>query len=309
MPRAWELQAYVVGACRNGISGGDGARPSAVFTVYTVNNPWNSAIYPVWSIWWLWQWDRQTARHKLSDAAIKRLETPGVYSDGDGLFIRVRKGGSKQWLFIYRRGGKRTEIGLGGYGRGTAPVPLTLAREKAEVIRNQLARGIDPREDRKPARVITFKHCMDELLASKEASWKNGKHRAQWHMTLKDYALPLHDLPVADIAVGDVKAALEPLPAICDDLYKSWLSGFSWCALNVVNWAGSGLSASWRGSMLSCRLGRSERLAAAANFPDVERYTGTNHPSMRSAAASYCGRKVDQISRAHNRIGIKLIQR
>ena len=78
---------------------------------------------------------------------------------------------------------------------------------------------------------------------------------------------------------------------------------------NGYYWAESGRAASWRGSMLSCRLGRSERLAAAANFPDVERYTGTNHPSMRSAAASYCGRKVDQISRAHNRIGIKLIQR
>ena len=87
---------------------------------------------------------------------------------------------------------------------------MALAREKAEAIRNQLARGIDPRDDRKPTRIITFKHCMDELLASKETSWKNVKHRAQWHMTLTEYAEPLHDLPVADIAVGDVKAALEP---------------------------------------------------------------------------------------------------
>lgn len=150
------------------------------------------------------------ARHKLFDATIKRLEEPGIYSDGDGLFIRVRKGGSKQWFFIYRRGGKRTEIGLGGYGQGTAPVSLTLAREKAEEIRNKLARGIDPRDERKPVRVITFKHCMDELLASKEANWKNDKHRAQWHMTLNDYAEPLHTLPIADIVVGDVKAALEP---------------------------------------------------------------------------------------------------
>ena len=31
----------------------------------------------------------------------------------------------------------------------------------------------------------------------------------------------------------------------------------------------SGLSAPVRGSMNSCRLGRSERLAVAANFPDV----------------------------------------
>ncbi|MBL9066467.1 MAG: integrase arm-type DNA-binding domain-containing protein [Sphingopyxis sp.] len=150
------------------------------------------------------------ARHKLTEAAIKRLEKPGIYSDGDGLFLRVRKGGSRQWFFITRRGGKRAEIGLGGYGQGTAPVSLALAREKADNIRNQLARGIDPRDERKPARVITFRHVMDELLASKEGGWKNEKHRAQWHMTLRDYAEPLHDLAVAEIAIGDVKAALEP---------------------------------------------------------------------------------------------------
>ena len=148
------------------------------------------------------------ARFKLTDAAIKRLDQPGIYSDGEGLFLRVRKGGSRQWFFITRRGGKRAEIGLGGYGQGTAPVSLAIAREKADAIRDQLARGINPRD--KPASAITFKHCMDELLRSKEGAWKNDKHRAQWHMTLRDYAEPLHELPVADIVVGHVKAALEP---------------------------------------------------------------------------------------------------
>jgi integrase len=150
------------------------------------------------------------ARHKLSDVGIRRLEKAGIYSDGDGLFLRVRKGGSRQWFFIYRRGGKRVEMGLGGYGQGTAPVSLALAREKAEAIRHKLARGADPRGNSRPARVITFKHCMDELLRSKEGGWTNGKHRAQWHMTLNDYAAPLHCLPIGEIAVGDVKACLEP---------------------------------------------------------------------------------------------------
>jgi hypothetical protein len=35
-----------------------------------------------------------------------------------------------------------------------------------------------------------------------------------------------------------------PISAICDDLYKSRLSGLSWCTLNVVNWAESGRSTS-----------------------------------------------------------------
>src|SRR5688572_24968702 len=123
------------------------------------------------------------ARHKLTDTEIKRLDRPGIYSDGDGLFLRVRKGGSRQWFFIYKRGGKRSEIGLGGYGQGTAPVSLPLARQKADAIRDKLARGVDPRDDRRPARVITFKHCMDELLRSKDGAWKNAKHRQQWEMT------------------------------------------------------------------------------------------------------------------------------
>lgn len=151
------------------------------------------------------------ARHKLSESNLKRLDKPGVYGDGDGLFFRIRKGGSKQWFFIFKRDGKRTEIGLGGYGQGTAPVSLLLAREKAEVIRQKLARGEDPREEaRKPARVVTFKDCMDGLLKAKAGDWTNDKHRAQWEMTLREYAKPLHDLPIAGIVIGDVKECLLP---------------------------------------------------------------------------------------------------
>jgi hypothetical protein len=74
---------------------------------------------------------RLSAPLKKAVHADKRLDKPGIYSDGDGLFLRVRDGGSKQFLFIYRRGKTRSELGLGGYGQGTAPVSLALAREKA----------------------------------------------------------------------------------------------------------------------------------------------------------------------------------
>jgi integrase len=149
------------------------------------------------------------ARHKLRESSLPRLPV-GIHGDGDGLFIRVRKGGSRQWFFIFRRGAKRTEIGLGGHGQGTAPVSLVQAREKAQAIRDQLARGIDPRADRKPAKVITFKHVMHELLTSKADAWRNAKHKKQWEMTLREYAKPLHDLAVASITLGEVKACLLP---------------------------------------------------------------------------------------------------
>ncbi len=49
---------------------------------------------------------------------------------------------------------------------------------------------------------------MDGLLVTRKGDWRNAMHKAQWEMTLNDYAKPLHDMPVADIVIGDVKDCL-----------------------------------------------------------------------------------------------------
>lgn len=149
------------------------------------------------------------ARHKLTEKQCKALSDVGIYSDGDGLYLRVRPGGSKQWAFVYRWQGKRAEIGLGGYGAGTAPVSLSLAREKAEALRTSLARGEDPKAARRTG--ATFADIMADVIAVKIKSGKNEKHRAQWSMTLKEYAKPLHDIPVAKITIDDVLRTLKPI--------------------------------------------------------------------------------------------------
>ncbi|MEP9380045.1 integrase arm-type DNA-binding domain-containing protein [Aquabacter sp. CN5-332] len=148
------------------------------------------------------------ARHKLTEAQCKALYSPGIYGDGEGLWLRVQKGGSKNWLFIFKRNGTRTELGLGGYGQGTAPVSLKLAREKAEGIRGKLARGEDPRTSKAAAR--TFGECVEAVLAMKEKEWSNPKHGAQWRMTLREYAKPLHALAIDKVSVDDVVACLTP---------------------------------------------------------------------------------------------------
>lgn len=145
------------------------------------------------------------ARNKLSETRIRTLSKPGVYSDGDGLYLRVRSGGSKQWIFIHKRGGIRTETGLGGYGQGTAPVSLALAREKADALRERLARG-EELHNRK-----TFLDVMDDVLTVKKASFKNEKHKDQWSMTLTKYAEPLHKKLVAEITRDDVVEVLKPI--------------------------------------------------------------------------------------------------
>jgi integrase len=144
------------------------------------------------------------ARNKLSETRIRTLPI-GIHSDGDGLFLRVRSGGSRQWFFIFRRGDKRKEIGLGGWGQGTAPVSLTLAREKAEAIRQQLARGEDL------AGAKTFLDVMDDVLDVKQASFRSEKHKAQWRMTLDRYAKALHKKPIAEITRDDVVETLKPI--------------------------------------------------------------------------------------------------
>jgi integrase len=188
------------------------------------------------------------ARHKLAKSNLDRLPC-GIHGDGDGLFLRVRKTGSRQWLFIFKRQGSRTEMGLGGYGQGTAPVSLALAREKAEAIRQQLARGLDPRAERRPARVITFAHCMEQLLAAKAGDWTNDKHRAQWEMTLREYAKPLHDLPVAEIAMGDVKDCLTPhwheRPETADRLRSRIQAVIDYAIAH--EWRSAGNPARWKG--------------------------------------------------------------
>lgn len=149
------------------------------------------------------------ARNKLSEARCRSLTEPGIYGDGDGLWLRVHKGGSKSWVFIWRRGPARNEVGLGGYGQGTAPVSVALARQKAQGLRDQLARGEDPSRPRL-ARVVTFGDCVTLFLDIKRKSLNSPKNLAGWELTLTQYALPLHDIDVAKLTVDDVVSCLEP---------------------------------------------------------------------------------------------------
>ncbi len=154
-------------------------------------------------------------RHRLKDSQCRAAFEPGRLADGDGLYLSVSRTGSKSWVFLYTREGRRREIGLGSFGRGTAPVSLALAREKADAIRHDLATGIDPLEKKRAAatrgRSTTFGEMADRFLVDKAKERKNEKHRAQWAMTLREYAKPLRSKPVASITENDVKNCLAPI--------------------------------------------------------------------------------------------------
>lgn len=122
--------------------------------------------------------------HKLTDATAKSDHLkPGRHGDGGGLYLSVSPSGSKSWVFMWNRDGKRREMGLGSY----PAVSLAAARKRAGEHRITVAEGRDPIAEKSKQAEPTFAECVPLFLDSMEASWRNEKHRAQWRMTLTDY--------------------------------------------------------------------------------------------------------------------------
>jgi len=159
---------------------------------------------------------------KALSAAFVRSAQPGRYCDGDGLYLLVKKTGTKFWIYRFKpKGGKPREMGLGRAGEARNCVMLAEAREKASVLFKQVKAGIDPLQARDASiaatkaaavKAVTFREAAKRFIAGHAASWKNAKHANQWTATLTRYAYPLlGDLPVSAIETAHVLAVLEPV--------------------------------------------------------------------------------------------------
>jgi len=136
---------------------------------------------------------------------------PGRHGDGTGLYLVVAPSGARKWIMRFTWAGKPNEMGLGG-----AAVSLADARDKAAEARKLVAAGINPITARRKARDKasgrkTFGQCADELLDAKACEWRNEKHKAQWKMTLTEYAKPLRGLPVDEVDTEVVLSVLQPM--------------------------------------------------------------------------------------------------
>ena len=155
--------------------------------------------------------------NRLTAKAVAAASKPGLYGDGDSLYLKVGETGSKSWIVRWTVGGKIRKHGL-----GPAPeVSLAEAREKADEVRRLIRNGIDPREDRRAkqaeadiaaAKLITFDEAARQYIESHQAGWKSDKHAGQWAATLSTYASPVFGkLPVSAIDTGLVMRVLKPL--------------------------------------------------------------------------------------------------
>ncbi|MDY7026472.1 MAG: Arm DNA-binding domain-containing protein, partial [Pseudomonadota bacterium] len=86
---------------------------------------------------------------KLNNTAIKNAKPLANkdlrLSDGEGLYLLVKKNGTKCWRLDYRFNGKTRVFSMGVYPE----VPLKEAREKKQKARKLLNDGKDPNREKK----------------------------------------------------------------------------------------------------------------------------------------------------------------
>jgi len=156
---------------------------------------------------------------KLEYQTIKNLKNPGRYTDAlvKGLHLWVKSSGAKYWIFRFTHGGKQANMSLGAF----PALSIADARIKAQQAREELAKGVNPIEVKKAAKValieannnvILFKDFAQSFIDTKRAEWSNAKHANQWIYTLTEFAFPIiGDKPLDHIETEDILKILTPI--------------------------------------------------------------------------------------------------
>jgi integrase len=153
--------------------------------------------------------------NRLTALKVEKASRPGMYADGGGLYLRVTKEGTKNWVYRFMLNGRPRWMGIGPL----ALYGLQEARGKALDAGRLRHSGVDPIEARRSARTqeqleaakaITFKQCAATYTKAHQPGWRNTKHAAQWEATLKTYAEPIIGaLPVQAVDTALVMKVLE----------------------------------------------------------------------------------------------------
>ena len=134
-----------------------------------------------------------TSVRPLTAFAIAKINRPGRYAVGNGVYLQITGEAGRSWVFRYEReyDGKRRgrHVGLGP----CALVSLAEARARGLELRRLLVDGVDPLDQKRAsrqqalavaARKVTFRECAERYIASHETGWRNAVHRKQWRATL-----------------------------------------------------------------------------------------------------------------------------
>jgi len=157
----------------------------------------------------------------LTDVFVRNLkpsQIPSKHTDSGGLYLYVSPSGGKLWRMDYRFAGKRKTLSFGAY----PAVPLKDARTKRDEAKEKLAKGIDPGEQKKAAKIeaaaiakdvaLTFKVVADEWFKVKiEAYAASNIKKKQWLIGL--LCSHMGDKPITKVVPADILAAIRPVEA------------------------------------------------------------------------------------------------
>ncbi len=149
----------------------------------------------------------------LTDAKVrnaKPAQKQFKLADGRGLFLLVSENGGKWWRLRYRFGGKEKMLSLGVYPE----VSLSLARQKRNEARKQIAAGIDPSQARQASKTSkqqdenTFETLSREWHMRFESTW-TPKHAKTIIRRLEANVFPwIGQRPIADIKAPELLTVL-----------------------------------------------------------------------------------------------------
>jgi len=217
-----------------------------------------------------------------TNSQVKSESKPGKHKvdNGEGykgLFLVIRKGGQKSWMYRYQLNKSRIDMGLGRYPE----VSLKEARDKHIDASRQVQNREHPSGPQAVQKIPTFREAADEYINNNRSGWKNGKHAQQWENTLATYAHPfIGDMPVDQIKTSHLKDVLLA-PCSDDDDTPFWLAKQETASrvrtrIKLVLHAGLG----------SCNLPRSENPAKLENIvDDLPKITNANRARVNHHAA------------------------
>jgi len=161
-------------------------------------------------------WGTARMANLTATAVRAALANPGIYSDGNGLFLKVRGGksgtaGSAQWFVRIQVDGKRRDYGLGGGKLLSLADARDAARELRKAIKVERRDVLTERRDAAAAQV-TFTEAAKIYHRENEAGWKSEVYARQWLASLENYAFAkLGERPTGSITAADIIDVLVPI--------------------------------------------------------------------------------------------------
>jgi integrase len=175
---------------------------------------------------------------KLTTTSIKALKLPPGASDKTfwdddlgGFGLRLRAGGSRNWIVQYDLGSKTRRVTLGS----TAMLELGAARAKARDLLAHVRLGGDPAAEKRTHRARaaeTFAASLPRFLIDKQRDCRQSSFK-QIERRLQTLAQPLHPLPITTIdrrTIASLIAAVADSngPSAATNLHGTLSGYFSW---------------------------------------------------------------------------------